>query len=121
MAPSIPVPPHVSLQPKVPENNRWKEIVHPVVSQHRGWPNFSLPYPPPKNQIVQVAPTHSPVQSSHASKRLKTEAHHALDKGKATAAPFSPSNGSNKSLSSRMHLRDNCSHVINKIRPKGSA
>jgi hypothetical protein len=52
---------------------------------------------------------------------LKIEAHHALDKGKAIVAPSSPSNGSEKSLSSRMHLRDDCSHVISEIRPKGSA
>jgi hypothetical protein len=52
---------------------------------------------------------------------LKTEAHHALDKGKATAAPSSPSNDFEKSLSSRMNLRDDCSHVINEIKPKGSA
>jgi hypothetical protein len=79
------------------------------------------PTPLPNNQIVQVAPDHSPVQSSHASKRLKTEAHHAPDKGKSTASPSSPSNGSDKSVSSQMHLRDDCSHVINEIRPKGSA
>jgi hypothetical protein len=52
---------------------------------------------------------------------LKTEAHHALDKGKAIVAPSSPSNDSDKSMSSRMHLRDDCSHVINEIKPKGSA
>jgi hypothetical protein len=51
---------------------------------------------------------------------LKTEAHHALDKGKANAAPFSTFNGFEKSMSSRMHLRDDCSHMINEIRPKGS-
>jgi hypothetical protein len=51
---------------------------------------------------------------------LKTEAHHAPNKGKATVAPSSPSNGSDKSVSSQMHLRDDCSHVINTIRPKGS-
>jgi hypothetical protein len=51
---------------------------------------------------------------------LKTEAHHALDKGKSIVAPSSPSNGSDKSVSSQMHLRDDCSHVINEIRPKGS-
>jgi hypothetical protein len=118
--PGIPVPPHVSLQPEVPENDGWQEIVHPTVSQHRGWPNLSLPAPPPINQIVQAAPVHSPVQSSHARKRLKTEAHHAPDKGKSIAAPSSPSNDSDKSVSSRMHLRDDCSHVINEIRPKGS-
>jgi hypothetical protein len=52
---------------------------------------------------------------------LKIKAHHALDKGKSIVAPSSPSNGSDKSLSSRMHLRDDCSHVINEIMPKGSA
>jgi hypothetical protein len=61
------------------------------------------------------------VKSSHASKRLKTEAHHAIDKGKVTAAPSSPSNDSDKSVSSWMHLRDDFSHVINEIKPKGSA
>jgi hypothetical protein len=57
--PSISMPPHFSLQPKVPENNGWQGIVHPAVSQHRGWPNLSLPAPPPVNQIVQDAPIHS--------------------------------------------------------------
>jgi hypothetical protein len=119
-APGIPVAPQVSLQLEVPENDGWKEIVHPTISQHRGWPNLSLPAPPPNNQIFQASP-HSPVQSSHASKTLKTEAHHALDKGKVVAPPSSPSNGSEKSVSSQMNLRDDCSHVINDIRPKGSA
>jgi hypothetical protein len=43
-----------------------------------------------------------------------------LTKEKPLLAPSSPSNGSDKSVSSRMHLRDDCSHVINEIRPKGS-
>jgi hypothetical protein len=73
------------------------------------------------NQITQDAPVQSIFQSSHARKRLKTEAHHALDKGKATVAPSSPSNVSDKSMSSWMHLRDDFSHVINEIRPKGSS
>jgi hypothetical protein len=114
------MPPHVSLHPEVPENDGWKEIVHPIVSQHRGWPNLSLPSPPPINQIVQYSPSHSPVKSSHARKRLKIEAHHAPDKGKSIAAPSSPSNDSNKSVSSHMHLRDDFSYVISEIRPKGS-
>jgi hypothetical protein len=67
--PGIPVPPHVSLQPEVPENDGWKEIVHPTVSHHRGWPNLSLPPPPPPvNPNAQISPAHSPVQSSHARK-----------------------------------------------------
>jgi hypothetical protein len=112
-SPSILVPLLVSLQPKVPENDGWQEIVHPTVSQHRGWPNLSLPTPPPINPIVQVSPVHSPVQSSHARKRLKIEANHAPDKGKAIVSPSSLSNGSDKSMSSRMHLMDDCSHVSN--------
>jgi hypothetical protein len=120
-APGIHVPPHFSLQPEFPENDGWRDIVHPTVSQHHGWPNLSLPPPLLVNPISQAAPDHSLVKSSHASKRLKTEAQHALDKGKSIIAPFSPSNGSDKSVSSRMHLRDDCSHVISEIRPKGSA
>jgi hypothetical protein len=111
-APGIPMPLHVSLQPEVPKNDGWKEIVHSTISQHRGWPNISLLAPPHVNQNFQVAPTHSPVQSSHASKRLKIEAHHAPHKGKFIVAPSSSSNGSDKSVSSWMHLRDDCSHVI---------
>ena len=114
------MPPHVSLQPEFFKNDRWQDIIHPTLSQHRGWPNLSLPSPPPINQIVQVAPVHSPIHPSHARKRLKTEAHHAHDKGKSIVAPSSPSNDFDKSMSSRMHLRDDCSHVISEIRPKGS-
>jgi hypothetical protein len=108
------------MQPEVLGNYGWQEIVHLTVSQHCGWPNLSFPAPPPINPIVQAAPDHLPVQSSHAIKRLKTQSHHALDKGKSIVSPSSPSNGSNKSVSSRMHLRGYCSHVINEIRPKGS-
>jgi hypothetical protein len=118
--PGILVPPHVSLQPKVLENDRWQEIVHPTISQHRGWSNLSLPAPPPINQIVQDAPIHSLVHSSHASKSLKIEAHHAPDKGIVIVSPSSPSNDSDKSVSFCMHLRDDFSHVISEIRHKGS-
>jgi hypothetical protein len=72
------------------------------------------------NPNVQIFTAHSPVQSSHASKRLKTKSHHTHDKGKAIAAPSSPSSYSAKSISSRMHLRHDCSHVISEIKPKGS-
>jgi hypothetical protein len=118
--PGIPLPPHVSLQLEFPENDRWKEIAHPTVSQHHGWPNLSLPAPPPVNQIVQDSPVHPLVQYSHVRKRLKTKVHHAPDKGKSIAAPSSPSNDFAKSMSSHKHLRDDFSHVISEIRPKGS-
>jgi hypothetical protein len=55
-----------------------------------------------------------------SSKRLKTKAHHAPDKGKATTAPSPPSNDSDKSVSFHMQLRENLSHVISEISPKGS-
>jgi hypothetical protein len=42
-------------------------------------------------------------------------------KEKTIVSPSSPSNVSDKSVSSQMHLRDDCSHVINDIRHKGSA
>jgi len=61
------------------------------------------------------------VKSSHANKRLKIEAHHAFDKGKSTATPSSPFNDSDKYMSSWMHLRDDCSHMISEIKPKGPA
>jgi hypothetical protein len=57
-APGIPVPPHVSLQPEVPENDGWQEIVHPTVSQHRGWPNLSLPAPRLLTPLSKLPPTH---------------------------------------------------------------
>jgi hypothetical protein len=41
------------------------------------------------------------------------------DKGKVVASPSSPSNDSSKSMSSRMHLKDDFSHVISEIKPQG--
>jgi hypothetical protein len=35
-AAGIPVPPHISLQLEVLENDGWQEIVHLIVSQHDG-------------------------------------------------------------------------------------
>jgi hypothetical protein len=65
------IPTHVSLQPEVPTNDSWKEIVNHLVSQHHGWPTMSFPLPPPINPNVQIACVVSPIQCSHASKRLK--------------------------------------------------
>jgi hypothetical protein len=45
-----------SLQPEFLENDRWQDIVHPTISQHRGWPNLSLPAPPPINENFQRYP-----------------------------------------------------------------
>jgi hypothetical protein len=41
-------------------------------------------------------------------------------KEKLLLPPAPPSSDSAKSVSSHMHLRDNCSHVISEVKPKGS-
>jgi hypothetical protein len=81
------VPPHVILQPEVPTNDGWQEIVNPTVSHHRGCPNLSLPPPPPVNPNVQISPMHSPIQSSHASKSLKIDVPYVQYKGKVVSSP----------------------------------
>jgi hypothetical protein len=57
---------------------------------------------------------------SYSNKRLKIEAHYAPVKGKATTAPSAPSNDSDKSMSSHMHWRGDCSHMINEMTLKDS-
>jgi hypothetical protein len=72
---NVHVPPHVSLQPEVPINDGWQDIVHQPVVHHHGWPTVSFPFPPPpplNQHAQQIDHIASPVQSSHASKRLKT-------------------------------------------------
>jgi hypothetical protein len=122
--PGIHVPPHVSMQPEPPANDGWQEIVNQPASHHHGWPTISFPLPPPPppiNPNAQISHVVSPVQSSHASKRLKTGVPQpVLDNRKATASPSSPSTESSKSVSSRLHLKHDCSHVINAIQPQGS-
>jgi hypothetical protein len=108
------------MQPEVLENDGWQDIVNLTNSHHHGWPKLSLPPPPPVNTNVQISHVHSSIQSSHARKSLKTDVPHVKDKGKVVACPSSPSNDSSKSLSSRMHLKDDCSHVISEIKPHAS-
>jgi hypothetical protein len=77
--------------------------------------------PPPVNPNAQISHVVSPVQSSHANKKLKTDIPQPVqDKGKAVASPSSSSKESSKSVSSRLHLKDDFSHVINAIQPQGS-
>jgi hypothetical protein len=117
----IPIPPHVSMQPEVPANDGWQEIVHQSVSHHRGGPTVSFPLPPPVNSNAQISHVVSSIQSSHANKRLKTYIPQPVqDKGKETASPSSPSTESSKYVSSRLHLKDDFSHVISEIQPQGS-
>jgi hypothetical protein len=42
------------------------------------------------------------------------------DKGKGIATHSSSSKESSKSVSSRLHLKDDCSHVISAVQPQGS-
>jgi hypothetical protein len=112
------------MQPEPPANDGWKEIVHHPVAHHHGWPTISLPFPPPPppfNPNSQVDHVASPVQSSHASKRLKTTIPEPeLDKGKGVANPSKSSKDSSESVSSHLHLKDSFSHVISEIHPQGS-
>jgi hypothetical protein len=82
---------------------------------------MSLPLPPLVNPNVHISPVDSPVQSSHDSKRLKDDIPQLVqDKGKIIVSPSYPSNDSSKSVSSRMHLKDDYSHAIIEIHPQGS-
>jgi hypothetical protein len=59
--------------------------------------------------------------SPHTSKRLKNDIPQPVqDKGKAMVSPCSPSTESSNSVSSCLHLKYDCSHVINEIQPQGS-
>jgi hypothetical protein len=111
------------MQPKPPANDGWQEIVHQPVAHHHGWPTVSFPLPPPpppKNPNAQADHVVSPVQSSHASKRLKIDVPKPEpDKGKGVATPSKSSKYSSGSVSSRLRLKYNCSHVINEIHPQG--
>jgi hypothetical protein len=112
------------MQPEPPANDGWQEIVHQPVVHHHGWPTASFPLPPPpppKNPISQADHVVSPVQSSHASKRLKNDVPKPMqDKGKGVATPSKSSKESSESVSSRLHLKDDCSHVISAVQPQGS-
>jgi hypothetical protein len=112
------------MHPEPPSNDGWQEIVHQPVAHHNGWPTVSLPFPPPPlpfNPNAQVDCIASPAQSSHASKRLKTTMPEPeIDKGKEVANSPNSSKNSSESVSSHLHLKDNCSHVINEIHPQGS-
>jgi hypothetical protein len=119
--PGIHVPPHASMEPKVPTNEGWKKIVQQPVSHHRGWPTVSLRLPPPINPNVQFYPIILLVQSSHANKILKIDIPQPVqEKGKASASPSSPSTESVKSVSSHLHPKHDCSHVISEIQLQGS-
>jgi hypothetical protein len=112
------------MQPEPPTNDGWKEIVHQLVVHHHGWPTASLPLPPlppPKNPISQVDHVVSPMHSFHASKRLNIDVSKLVqDKGKGVATASKSSKESSESVSSHLHLKDDCSHVISAVQPQGS-
>jgi hypothetical protein len=112
------------MQQEQPVNDGWQEFFHQHVVHHHGWPTISLLFPPPpspfnpNSQIDRVA---SPIQSSHVSKRLKTVILETeIDKGKGVVNPSKSSKDSSESVSSHVHLKDSCSHVINDIHPQVS-
>jgi hypothetical protein len=57
---------------------------------------------------------------SYSNERLKTEAYYASVIEKATTAPSASSDYYDKSVSSHMHWKDDCSHMISKMRLKDS-
>jgi hypothetical protein len=118
------VPPHVSMHPEPPINDGWQEVVHQPIVHHHGWPTTSLSFPPPPpslNQNAKIDHVVSPVQSSHASKRLKTAIPEPeMDKGKRVANPSKSSKDSSESVTSHVHHKDSCSHVISEVHPQGS-
>jgi hypothetical protein len=74
-----------------------------------------------KKYFTQVDIALSPIQSSHSSKRLKIDVPKPMqDKGKETTTHSSSSKESTESVSSRLHLKDDCSHVISVIQTQGS-
>jgi hypothetical protein len=108
------------MQPEVPANYGWQEIFHQSVSHHCGWPTVPFPLPPLVNPNAQIARVVYPVQSSHVSKRLKTDIpQHMQDKGKEAESPSTPSTKSSKYVSSCLHLKHDFSHVISEIEPQG--
>jgi hypothetical protein len=112
------------MQSKPHANDGWQEIVHQPIAHHHGWPTASLMLPPPplpKNPNPQVDHVISLVQSSHASKRLKNDVPKLeKDKGKRVATPSKSSKESSEYVSSRLHLKNDCSHVISAVQPQGS-
>jgi hypothetical protein len=97
---------------------------HQPVAHHHGWPTccHSITPPPlPINPNSQDDHVVSPIQSSHARKRLKTDVPKPeLDKGKGVSTPSKSSKDSSESVSSHLHLKDDCSHIISAVHPQGS-
>jgi hypothetical protein len=57
---------------------------------------------------------------SYSNKRLKTEAYYAPVKERVGTTPSTSSINSDKSVSSHIHWKDDCSHLISEMRLKYS-
>jgi hypothetical protein len=82
---------------------------------------ISITPPPPQiNPNAQFYHASFPIQSSHASKRIKTDVPKPkLDKGKGATNLAKSSKDSSKSMSSHIHLKDIFSHVVCEIHSQG--
>jgi hypothetical protein len=56
----------MSLQPDIPVNDGWNEIIHDTQPHHHGWSTvfFPLPPPPPKKPLQSLVSMDSHVLSS---------------------------------------------------------
>jgi hypothetical protein len=121
---NVHVPAHVSLQPEVPINDGWQDIVHSPVVHHDGWPTVSFPFPPPpplNQHAQQIDHVASPVQSSHASKRLKTTIHEPMSsKGKKVVTHSKSSNDSSQSVTSHAQQINEPSPTLSEVHPQAS-
>ena len=97
----------MSLQPEVPINDGWKDIVHHHVDHHNGWPAVSLPFPPPpplNQHAQQISHIASHVKSSHASKGLKIAILEPKSiKDKKMVTHFKSSDDPSQSITSHTH------------------
>jgi hypothetical protein len=114
----------VSLQPEVPVNDGWEDVVqHPPV-HHGGWPTMSLPLPPPpppKQHVQQISSIASHAHSSHASRRLKTTIPEPkTSKGKQIATKSESSHGSSQSVTSHAQHANDHSHAFSEVHPEAS-
>jgi hypothetical protein len=121
---NVHVPPHVSLQPKVPVNDGWEDIVQHAPVHHGGWPTVSLPLqppPPPKQHVQQISSIKSHDHSSHGIRRLKEYILETkTSKGKKIATHSESSHWSSQSVTSHAQHANDHSHVFTEVNPEAS-
>jgi hypothetical protein len=94
------------MQPEIPTNDGWNEVVHDPQPHFNGWPTVSLPLPPPPpKQPLQPAIS----MASHALSHQQPKNHKALaqelepSKGKQPACSLSSGSSKNSSHSVTSH------------------